>query len=204
MKFIDLSVVLSEDTPVYPEDPVTKIEPAGVFAKDGFNDHFVSMGTHVGTHIDAPFHMIENGKTLDQIPIDQFVGRGRLINVENKKFDLEKVKQGGIKAGDIVLFNTGIISDYHDEKYFTIYPEIPEEIARYLVDIKVKIVGVDMCSPDHPPFKVHKILLGAGILIIENLTNLDKLVSKEFTVYALPIKLQLDGAPARVIAQIHD
>ena len=67
MKFIDLSVVVNEETPVYPGDPPIKIQPAGVFAKDGYNDHLVSIGTHVGTHMDAPLHMIDGGKTLDQI-----------------------------------------------------------------------------------------------------------------------------------------
>ncbi|OGL38670.1 hypothetical protein A3J32_03100 [Candidatus Saccharibacteria bacterium RIFCSPLOWO2_02_FULL_46_7] len=198
MKFIDLSVVVNEETPVYPGDPPIKIQPAGVFAKDGYNDHLVSIGTHVGTHMDAPLHMIDGGKTLDQISIDQFIGRGRLV----EGLDMEAVKQAGIEAGNIVLFHTGMIEKYKDEAYFTGYPEISEEVANYLVEKRVKIVGVDMCSPDHPPFKIHKILLGSGVLIIENLTNLDKLIGKEFKVYALPIKFALDGAPARVIAQI--
>ena len=115
---------------------------------------------------------------------------------------MEAMKQAGIEAGNIVLFHTGMIEKYKDEAYFTGYPEISEEVANYLVEKRVKIVGVDMCSPDHPPFKIHKILLGSGVLIIENLTNLDKLIGKEFKVYALPIKFALDGAPARVIAQI--
>src|SRR3989338_250627 len=198
MKFIDLSVVVNYKAPFYPGDPPIKIEPAGVFAKDGYNDHLVSIGTHVGTHMDAPLHMIDGGKTLDQISIDQFIGRGRLV----EGLDMEAVKQAGIEAGNIVLFHTGMIEKYKDEAYFTGYPEISEEVANYLVEKRVKIVGVDMCSPDHPPFKIHKILLGSGVLIIENLTNLDKLIGKEFKVYALPIKFALDGAPARVIAQI--
>lgn len=204
MKIIDLSVSINERTPVYPGDHKTKIEPAGVFEKDGYNDHYVSIGTHVGTHIDAPLHMVDGGKTLDQIPIEQFVGRGKLIEVENKTFDLEAVQEAGIKEGDIVLFHTGMIESYLKETYFEEYPEIPVEIAKYLIEKKVKMVGMDMCSPDHPPFKIHRILLGAGVLIIENLTNLAELVGKEFTVYALPVKLQLDGASARVIAQLKD
>ncbi len=205
MKIVDLSVVVNEQTPVYPGDPKIKIETTGVFEKDAYNDHLVAFDVHSsGTHIDAPWHMITDGKTLDQIPIDRFIGRGRLIKVENKKFDLEKVKQAGIEAGGIVLFHTVMSDIYHDKDYFEKYPEIPESIANYLVDKKVKMVGMDMASPDYEPFKVHRILLGAGILIIENLTNLDKLEGKEFTVYALPIKLQLDGAPARVVAQIND
>jgi arylformamidase len=202
MKIIDLTVALNGQTPVYPGDPATVIKPAGVFEKDGFNDHYVSLGTHVGTHIDAPFHMLADGKTLDQIPVEQFVGRGVYIKVEDKKFDLDKVKSYGIREGDIVLFHTGLIDIYDEPAYYSDYPEIPAEIAEYLVEKKVKMVGMDMSGPDHPPFKTHKILLGGGVLIIENLMNLDRLTGKDFTVYALPIKLELDGAPARVIARI--
>jgi kynurenine formamidase len=201
MKIVDLSVPVNENTPVYPSDPKPVIKPAGVFNKDGFNDHFVSVGTHVGTHIDAPLHMIADGKSLDQIPIEQFVGKGCYINAENG-FDLEVIKQTDIQEGDIVLLHTGIIDRYHEPNYYEDYPEIPEDVARYLVEKKIKMVGMDMSGPDHPPHDIHKILLGGGVLIVENLANLDKLAGKDFTVYALPIKLDLDGAPARVIAQL--
>ena len=200
--FIDLTVSLNEQTPVYPGDLSTVIKPAGVFEKDGYNDHYVSMGTHVGTHIDAPLHMLAGGKTLDQFPIENFVGRGVYIDMQDKKFDLEKLQQIDIKQGDIVLFHSGMSQLYGDPKYFEDYPAIPEEVAKYLVGKKVKMVGLDMCSPDHEEFKAHKILLGGEVLIVENLTNLDQLAGKNFTVYALPIKLQIDGAPARVIASV--
>lgn len=201
VSIIDLSVPLNEQTPVYPGDPATSIKPAGVFVEDGYNDHLISVGTHVGTHIDAPFHMIADGKTLDQIPVEQFVGRGCYIEAKDG-FDLEAIKQADIREGDIVLFHTGIIARYKEPSYYEKYPKLPEDIARYLVDMKVKMVGMDMSGPDHEPFKTHKILLGGGVLIIENLTDLDQLADKEFTVYALPIKLEVDGAPARVIAQL--
>lgn len=68
----------------------------------------------------------------------------------------------------------------------------------------MKLVGVDTCSVDHEEFVAHRALLGNDVLIIENLTNLSALEGKEFTIYALPIKLQIDGAPARVIAQIKE
>jgi kynurenine formamidase len=201
MKIVDLSVPVNENTPVYPGDPKTVIKPAGVFDKDGFNDHLISIGTHVGTHIDAPFHMVSGGKKLDEIPIEHFVGRGCYINAQNG-FDLEAIKQADIREGDIVLFHTGIINRYHKPDYYENYPEIPKEVANYLVEKQVKMVGMDMSGPDHPPHNIHKILLGGGVLIIENLTNLNQLADKSFTVYALPIKLNLDGAPARVIAQL--
>ena len=203
MNFIDLSVLVNEQTPAYPGDPKIKIETIGEFAKDSYNDHKVCFGIHSsGTHIDAPNHMVDGGKTLDQIPLENFVGRGKLVEVKDKKFDLAVVKEAGIEEGNIALFHTGLSEIYHKPEYYSDRPAMSEEIANYLVEKKIKMIGLDMCSPDKEPFPVHRILLGAGILIIENMTNLNKLTGKEFTVYALPIKLALDGAPARVIAEV--
>jgi kynurenine formamidase len=203
---IDLSVAVNENTPAYPGDPKISIEILGTFDKDTYNDHKVSFGIHSsGTHIDAPLHMVKDGKSLDQIPIEKFVGRGRLIKVDGV-FDIESVKNAKIEEADIVLFHTGMAEAYgQDDKYYgDSRPEMTEEIANYLVEKKIKMIGLDMCSPDKEPFPVHRILLGNEILIIENMTNLNQLEDKEFTVYALPINLQLDGAPARVIAEINE
>jgi len=94
---------------------------------------------------------------------------------------------------------------YHESVYFEDYPVISEEIAQYLVERKVKMVGVDAGSIDIADgFPIHKILLAGDVLIIENLTNLNQLIGKDFTVYALPIKLDVDGAPARVIAAVDE
>lgn len=117
-------------------------------------------------------------------------------------FDLAEIQRADIQEGDIVLFHTGMSETYYDSSYYENYPGIQEDIAAYMVDKKVKMVGVDMCSVDHPPFPVHRILLGSETLIIENLTNLGELEGKEFRVHAFPIKLQIDGAPVRVVAEI--
>ncbi len=201
-QIIDLSQTIDQSIPVYPGDPEVEVTPAGVFDKDGYNDHLVSIGTHVGTHIDAPLHMLKDGKTLDQIPVEQFVGRGCYIKIENKIFDLDKIKQTDVREGDIVIFDTGMNKLFGQDGYFEEHLEILEEVAKFLIGKKVKMVGVDMASPDNPPFKIHKLLLSAEVLIIENMTNVAELAGKEFTIYALPIKLNLDGAPARVIAAI--
>lgn len=204
MKIVDLSVTVNESTPAYPGDPKIKIGTLGTFDKDTYNDHSVAFGIHSsGTHIDAPLHMVADGKSLDQIPPERFIGRGRLIKVDSA-FSIEAVKNAEIEEGDIVLFYTGMAAVYgQDDKYYgEDRPEITKEIANYLVEKKIKMIGLDMCSPDKEPFPIHRILLENDILIIENMTNLDKLEGKEFTIYALPMKLNLDGAPARVIATI--
>lgn len=199
--FVDLSVVLNEKTPVYPGDPIISTKPSGILEKDGYADSIVTFGNHNGTHVDAPSHMILGGKTLDQFPVDRFFGKGVLINVQ-KGITLDTIKKVKIEKDSIVLFYTGMSDKYHIEEYFTKYPAIPEEVANYLVDKRVKMVGVDMCSVDHEPFPVHRIFLKNKILIIENLTNLSSLEGKNFTVYAFPLKFQIDGSPARVVAQI--
>jgi len=200
-RFIDLSVLLDEHTPVYPGDPKTAIRSAGELGKDGYCDHYVSVGTHVGTHIDAPAHMLEGGRGLHEFPVERFVGRGVCVRT-GSDMNIESFKDAEIQEGDIVLVHTGMDAQYHDASYFDTYPVLTEEIAEYLIEKKVSAVGLDMCSPDRSPFAVHKLLLGNDILIIENLRNLEALQGKEFIVYAFPIKLALDGAPARVVAEI--
>jgi arylformamidase len=200
--YIDLSVTLNEQTPVYPGDAPIKIEAAGKIEQGGFNDHVISINTHVGTHIDAPLHMIAGGTTLDQVSVEQFTGRGRLVEL-TKDLSLEGLRNSGISGGDIVLFHTGMSEHYYESVYFEDYPVISEEVAKYLVECKVKMVGVDTGSVDIADgFPIHKILLAGNVLIIENLANLDKLAGKDFKVLALPIKLGVDGAPARVIAEV--
>lgn len=197
-----MSVLINNDTPVYPGDLKTKITQEGSLERDGYQDHYVSIGTHAGTHIDAPSHMIAGGKNIDQLSLDNFCGKGVYVNV-GKEISLEKIKEVDIREGDIVLLHTGMSEVYHKPEYYDTYPDISEEIARYLVDKKIKIIGVDMCSIDHEPFPAHKIFLKNRILIIENLTNLEKLSGKEFRVYAFPLKLELDGSPMRVVAKIN-
>jgi arylformamidase len=204
MQIVDLSVILSEDTPVYPGDPETKFETIATVKNDGHTDHYISTVNHTGTHIDAPMHMLANGKSLNDFPIEHFVGRGRYIKVQDNNFDLETVKKADIQAGDIILFHTGMSDHYHEPIYFEHIPAMSAQIAEYLVDCKVKMVGLDTGSADnhdkdHP---IHKTLLAGNILIIENMTNLAQLEGKEFTVYALPLKLEVDGAPTRAIAEI--
>ena len=202
--FIDLSVGLNEKTPVYPGDPDTKITPAGILEASGYQDHYVCIGTHVGTHMDAPSHMIAGGKNLNAFPVEAFSGRGVYVRV-NREFSLEEVEKADIQEGDIVLFHTGMSDQYYEPVYFQNYPAMSEEIARRLVEKKVKMIGVDICSVDTlEQFPIHKILLGSEVLIIENLTNLAALAEKSFKVYAFPIKLHLDGAPVRVVAEVSD
>jgi len=195
---LDLTHPLGPNTPVYPGDPSPSISRLNNVASDGFTDHSFTLGTHVGTHIDAPAHMITDGKTLGQYPPSRFVGRGIIVDVTTE-FTLSALKSADVQPGDIVVLQTGLSQHFHHPDYFTNSPTIPEDIAKHLVAQRVSMVGVDMGTVDRPPFPIHKILLGGDVLIIENLTNLAQL-PEVCTIVALPLNLALDGSPCRVIA----
>lgn len=200
---IDLSVRIEEGMPIYPGDPKFSISPAATFETHNNLGHHLALGTHTGTHIDAPAHMLEGGKTLDQFPISKFSGPAKYILVENNVFDIEAVKNAKLQPGDIVVFNTSMSYKRSNPEYFSHFPVMSEEIADYLVEKQVSMVALDTCSADSDPsYPIHKILLGADILIIEQLTNLEQLSGMRARIFALPLRLNVDGAPARVVAEV--
>ena len=191
--------------PVYPGDPKSTLEQVAHIEKDTYNDHKITTVMHVGTHMDAPLHMIENGKRMDEISPERFFGRGVLIDVREKMdIDITVLEGIEIEKGSVVLLYTGFGSKYRTDDYFKDYPELKEDFANKMVELEVKMVGMDMLGPDYDkPWLTHKILLGKDITILENLTNLNQLLNvEEFEVIALPAKLQADAAPVRVIAKI--
>jgi kynurenine formamidase len=205
MKYIDLTHTFTSDMPVYPGDPKATLEQVAHIEKDTFNDHKITSVMHVGTHMDAPLHMIEGGKKMDEINPERFFGKGVLIDVRGKmKIDVSILGGVKIEKGAIVLLFTGFGSKYRTDDYFKDYPELSEDFANRMVELGVKSVGMDMLGPDYDkPWLTHKILLGNDITILENLTNLDQLLNAgEFEVIALPAKFQADAAPVRVIARL--
>lgn len=206
MKIIDLTHTFTNQMPVYPGDPIPSLKQVANIDSDGFNDHEIHSAMHVGTHMDAPFHMIGDGKKIDEIPPDNLFGKGILIDARDKnQIDESLLASKEIESDAIVLVFTGLGDKFRDPKYFTNSPILTEGFAKWLVDSKVKLLGMDMSSPDKSPFPIHKLLLSNDILIVENLTNLDQLLNvKSFEIIALPAKFQTDGAPVRVIARIED
>jgi kynurenine formamidase len=207
MMLVDLTHTFTSDMPVYPGDPKATLEQVAFIDKDTYNDHKLSTLMHVGTHMDAPLHMIDNGKTMDEIPPENFFGQGILIDVRGKK-EIDSSVLGGvtIRKDSLVLLYTGFGEKYRTDEYFKEYPEVKEDFAKQMVASQVRMVGMDMLGPDYDsPWVAHKILLGHDILIVENLTNLDQLLTvKNFDVIALPAKLKADAAPVRVVALIKE
>lgn len=203
MHYLDLTRTFNNSMPVYPGDPLTELKQNAHLDSDGYNEYHLSTGLHVGTHLDAPLHMIENGKMIDQLSLDRLIGSGKAIRaLDRMEIDVDLLKKTNIESGDIVLIQTNHDRHWNTDKYYNDYPILTEAFAQQLVDLKVKLVGLDTPSPDKAPYPIHKILLKHGILIIENLTNLDQLPEEDLTIFALPAKLTADAAPVRVIAQI--
>lgn len=200
MKYIDLTRIFNLKTPIFPGDPLIKLKTAVAFPRVTE----VVFGTHAGTHFDAPAHFFPRGKKLSDFGIDSFMGKGVFLEARGKsRIGKEILQNAKIKPGDIVLIHTGWHEKYETGQYFENYPTVSDELAKELVRLKIKILGMDSPSPDRPPFLVHKILLKKEILILENLCHLEKLKKvKTFEIIALPLKLETDGAPARVAAKI--
>lgn len=202
--YIDLTLTIRDGMPVFTGDPATLLTPVANIAQDGFSNHRLDTGMHTGTHIDAPFHMLPDGARICDIAPERFIGRGRLIDARGCSVAGPELLNGAeIARGDIVLLLTGHSARFGTPGYFLDYPEVGEGFASALVEAGVAMLGLDTPSPDRAPYLVHKLLLGNGIPIIENLTGLDALVKAgAFEVIALPVKLDADAAPARVIARI--
>ena len=203
MKYIDLSHEINHGMPVYPGDMKVSLVQEKSVERDGYTVYSFSSGLHAGTHIDCPMHLLSNDRTMAEYPLECFAGRGCLIDVRGESvIDYKKEYDNRINQGDIVLIFTGNDEFYDSERYFNNHPVITEKLAHFLVSRGIKALGVDMPSPDFPPFPIHKLFFNNGILILENLTNLKQLLRIEhFEVFAAPLKICAEASPTRVFAR---
>lgn len=205
MKYIDLTHTIVDNMPVFPGDPAMTLKQVSSVEANGFTDHLLATNMHVATHIDAPLHMIAGGKRISEIPLDQFVGTGVLVDVRRKsEITSDVLKDKKLDKHTIVLLLSGYSKHYKTPEYDQNYPRISLDFAEELVSRNVKILGLDFINPDtDESFPVHKKLLGNDILIIENLTNLEGLLKiQTFEVIAIPLKLHTDASPVRVVAKV--
>ena len=203
-KLTDLSQPIDGQTPTYPGDSPIQLVKAKLFGKDGYTNYHLETGMHTGTHLDGPMHLTASEKYISQFPLEAFYGEGCLLDVRGEPvIKMKDQYHSQIKGQSIVLVYTGQDQKYGTDDYFNDQPEIHPELAEFLITKKTKIIGMDLASPDCPPFKVHQMLLNEGVLILENLTNLGSLLQAErFEVMAFPLKIKADSSPLRVVARI--
>ncbi|MBK8654610.1 MAG: cyclase family protein [Haliscomenobacter sp.] len=204
MKFIDLTHSFSRKMPVFPGDAYPEWRQAATIEKNGYNVVQLRTGMHVGTHMDAPNHMVEGGRMLSDFPPEHLIGPACVVNAfEKSRVTLNELDQTALNRAAIVLVYTGWDRYFGQEIYYRDYPELDLEFASALVEAGIKIVGLDFPSPDREPYAVHKKLLGNEVLIVENLTGLEALLPyPDIEVMALPARYEADGAPVRVVASV--
>ncbi len=208
MKWVDLTHALDSGTPPYPGDPRPELRRIRELGRDGFNAWSLCTGLHAGTHVDLPLHMLDDPRTAAGFAPERFCGRGVLLDVRGQSEIGWKARYDTlVKTGDIVLLRTGsdalFLSD--PDRYFGEHPVLAPQFADRLAACGVRMLGMDLPSPDRPPHALHKALLGAGILLLENLTGLDKIGRERgFFVLALPLKLAAEASPVRAVAVLDE
>ncbi|HEY6332538.1 MAG TPA: cyclase family protein [Blastocatellia bacterium] len=204
MKIYDVTVPISKDMVVYPGDPPISIQRKQTIGKNGakYNLSRYSFGSHSGTHIDAPLHLFEDGLSADKIALELLIGRARVVQITAPVIDENALQEFDFAPDARVLFKTRNSYLWSQHTFAEDFVYITPGAARHLVNNGIKVVGIDYLSVEkygaEEP-ETHKILLGAGTLIIEGL-DLREVEPADYDMICLPLKIKdSDGAPARVI-----
>ena len=212
MKVIDLTLTVSNKIPAFPCSPHPNFIPWENIKEDGYNLELLFLSSHTGTHLDAPHHFLEKGAKIHEISLKKLVSEAVLIKSRKKsneaitKTDIQKFekKHEKIDGFSYLIFSTGWQRNLQKKYYFTKNPGLSVSAAKYLASKKVSLVGIDSPSIDlgtDSKFSVHQIFAKKGMLIVENLANLEKIKSSKFHLVVLTLKLKnATGSPVRAIA----
>jgi kynurenine formamidase len=196
----------------WPSSPLPVFEPVGLIPRDGYSIERVSCLTHTGTHLDAPYHFLEDGLTVDRIPPEKLIGRAAVLDLRNDLSgpligaDLLRSHWPKSFQPEVVLVETGWSHQRAPTRlYLYDFPGLTPEAAVWVADQGIRGIGTDTLGIDpfsNTDFEAHKILLGRGIWILEALDHLDALSEdRSYTLVAAPLKIAgASGAMARVFA----
>ena len=194
-KYIDLSILLTKDTPVFPWEPNIIFKKHANIKENTYNEHQITINTHFGTHMDFPYHMIDDGKKSSDFKLENFIGKGKVININNPDLN-------SIEDEDVFLLYSEHIEKGIDN-LFNDVPVLDENLVDFLITKRPKMLLLDIPTPDKFPYPIHKKILGNDILIVENVCNMKLLIDKKFKVYAIPLNFEeFDGSPCRVFAEV--
>jgi kynurenine formamidase len=210
---IDLSHLVEQNMPV---DPALKLPALEFFGKitDGglHNLEVISYCPHTGTHMDAPYHVMQDGFAIESWPADVLIGPAVIVTVGHPgKYEITKKdvqdwesRHGSIKPGEAVLFHTGHDANWskgYEEYIGKGYPYLTPEAAQYLASKPIRYVAVESISPDTDTTEAHKIFLGKGIPIVENVCNLGEIYQNRcFTIGTFPAVKGATGVWVRLLA----
>jgi len=216
MNIVDLTFPIHEGMLTYPSKnhPKVEISILGNIKEAGRTTRKIILGTHTGTHVDAPAHFLENSLNIDQVDLQILVGKAHMIDVSsvpprtaiqiNHLTEIDNYQ--GLKR---LVIRTGWSSKWNTDIYYSDYPYLSHETCEYLISRKIKLLALDVPSPDNPldhygsgnDSPNHKLLFRNGVVLVEYLANLDRIDVSDFFIAALPLPIcDGDAAPARVIA----
>jgi arylformamidase len=204
MNLIDVSVPLDSNVPTYPGNTPFTIE---AMQRTGRGDHAnvstLHMSAHSGTHVDAPWHSLNDGARTESLSLDVMIGKARVIEVPSARgVSAEDLAPHNLSGDERVLLKTSNSALWGSPEFHKDFVGVTESGARHLVERGVKLVGVDYLSVEiykTPGAPAHHALLGAGVVIIEGL-NLRDVTPGAYELFCLPLRVVgCDGAPARVV-----
>lgn len=200
---------MRDGQPSFPGDPILRIAAHATIEKQRCNVSQLSMGSHQGTHLDAPYHFVPDGRRLDEMPLDWFYGPATVLRIpkparaEITQSDLEPFEQR-LLPGARVIYETGWHRRYGKSDYFTDFPSLTQEAASYLAHRRIRLLGMDTPTPSRDYYEVHHLLQQkpAEIVIVESLANLHSL-PENFLFIGFPLPFDGgDGSPIRAVAGV--
>jgi len=206
----DLSHPLNNETPVFPGTQSPVFEQTATIEKKGYRETYLRFQSHLGTHIDAPAHMLKNGSTLDQMDISSFHGKALIIEIKHGIHEIDKSFpeqfSDELKVVEFVLFRTGWNQFWGKQKYFEGFPVLTLEALEYLFTFPLKGIGFDTISADpveSTDYRNHYAIFEKGLIIIENLNFPESLKENKgaFSCYPLPYE-KADGSPVRAVLKV--
>ncbi|KZE94922.1 Kynurenine formamidase [Agromyces sp. NDB4Y10] len=205
----DLSHPIADGMMVYPGDPGVHLAPALELERDGAEVTALELGSHTGTHVDAPSHTVAGGRTMADVALEELVGEALVVHLDGEVDDgetygLDRLGELPERVPPIVVIDTGWWRWFGTERALR-HPSLARDAAQELVDRGMRVLAVDTLSPDPTDaagttsFPVHEVVLGGDGLIVENLANLGDLPTR-VRIGFFPIRLGGDGAPVRAVA----
>ena len=210
MSWIDLTHPVSPGMPVIPGDASPEVVDTLTLERDGCSVQEIRCANHVGTHVDAPLHFIADGRSVDRIPLHKLVGSVAVLDFSSletgRRIRWRELESALSDAGnpDKVLIHTGWDRHFGSPQYFEDFPALDSEAAEGLAGLGIDLLGMDTPSPsplEDPGQKIHKVLLTAEVVIVENLCGLDQL-GPLAEVFVLPLPIRgVSGAPCRAVGR---
>jgi len=211
LHFIDLSHPLDNGQLAFPGDPTISIVQTHTVAQKGYNLSTLTVSSHQGTHLDAPRHFFDNGRTIDRMDLHRFCGRAHLIDLApggalppRTPLTVEHFLPhvDAFTEGARVIYRTGWSHAFGTAEFFTDFPTLTIEAAEWIARHQIALLGMDTPTPSTEWLECHHILLGPGaeIVIVESLNRLDQL-PQEFLFIGFPLNITGgDGSPIRAVA----